>query len=403
MKHVLLVGGSRHLAPVLKKLGCQITLLIPTNKLKRALEVDVYDKVIALPKETDYDHWLTIVSSLHQLNPIESIAFFNEPMEPLAAFIAEKLALPGHTRQVIELTHDKKKMRAYLAEKGLDDTPSRLIPVSDMSGAEEFCRQTGYPVIVKPLNGRGSMAVSKVLGANELASAIEKVNQSGSDTVLMERFLEGNEWSVECFSEHGQHKLIAITEKFKDLNNIETGHCLPAELSSEKEAEIKAFVFQCLDAIGLKNGPSHTELFTTPEGPRIVETHARLAGDRIPDLVKYLTDVDLEALWVEQTCGKEVLSRVPELRSSSHQTCASIRYYTPVIEAIFNQVKGVETIEQDEHVKHVEVLQTPGFKFGGIQDSFDRGASVVAVGKTCRDAVDKAQKSLDSLVWEFES
>jgi biotin carboxylase len=49
-----------------------------------------------------------------------------------------------------------------------------------------------------------------------------------------------------------------------------------------------------LNAAGYRTGPAHTELRLTPAGPRIIESQARLGGDRIPRLVELATGIDIE-------------------------------------------------------------------------------------------------------------
>ncbi len=46
--------------------------------------------------------------------------------------------------------------------------------------------------------------------------------------------------------------------------------------------------------MGLRDGVSHTELRLTSRGPRVIESHDRVSGGRVMDLVEAVYGIDLE-------------------------------------------------------------------------------------------------------------
>ncbi|MBX9394350.1 ATP-grasp domain-containing protein [Streptomyces sp. TRM72054] len=95
--------------------------------------------------------------------------------------------------------------------------------------------------MVKPVSGAGSAGVARVAHESELAAVFERASgiregHSGAG-VLVERFHEGPQFSVEAFSEHGERQVVAITRKFSDpVTFVEPGHVSPAGLAaSQKE------------------------------------------------------------------------------------------------------------------------------------------------------------------------
>jgi cysteine synthase A len=61
----------------------------------------------------------------------------------------------------------------------------------------------------------------------------------------------------------------------------------------------------------VRTGPTHTEVKIDADGTvRIIETHTRLAGGFIPEMVRAVTDIDLYALTVQEACGE--LHSLPE-------------------------------------------------------------------------------------------
>lgn len=57
--------------------------------------------------------------------------------------------------------------------------------------------------------------------------------------------------------------------------------------------ELRALTVRLLDAVGLIEGPSHSEFVLTPDGPRVLESHARLGGHALPELVRRAFGLDL--------------------------------------------------------------------------------------------------------------
>lgn len=103
-----------------------------------------------------------------------------------------------------------------------------------------------YPVIVKPTDRSGSRGITKLSNAEGLADAIETAKKQGFEKkALVEEFAEGQEYSVECISFHGQHHFLAMTHKFTTgaPHFIETGHLEPAPVSEETLENVKKWYF----------------------------------------------------------------------------------------------------------------------------------------------------------------
>ena len=54
--------------------------------------------------------------------------------------------------------------------------------------------------------------------------------------------------------------------------------CVPVPIDSPEAQIIVPYVRQVLDALGLKNGPSHGEVILTKDGPCLVEMNCRARG-----------------------------------------------------------------------------------------------------------------------------
>ena len=391
-KHILLVGRAREILAKARQFDLRFTQLFKLRSDMVSENLEPYHRLVGLPAGAGADEWVAQARLIHSIDPVDAIGAFTETAEKIAARVALALDLPYLPPEVIDNTHDKFRMREKLRAAGLDDTASRVLPSPDPAEIRGFADEVGYPIVLKPVSARGSLAVSIVRAEPEIDTALRWYRQWAEDfPLLLEQFLEGEEWSVEAFSEDGRHRIASITRKYKDPDTcVEVGHCVPAVLDPQLEARIHRLVEGTLDAVGIRMGPSHTEIITTASGPRVVETHARLGGDRIVELIKLVSGVDLHVLWVRQVMGESVIDEVPECDGSRF---AAIRYVSPRAHGRIERVDGVDLARAREGVDRVEVLQPPGTEVGEVHDSFSRGASVVATGDSVEQAMSRATEA----------
>jgi biotin carboxylase len=389
--HFLLIGTARDIHPKIRQLGHRLSLICPLRNLKTLSNHDIYDRVIGMPMSATPEEWVEQARLIERVDPVDVLGGFNEVTQHLSAIIGAALGLPYHAPQVIQRTRQKDEMRRVLREAGVDATPARLVE-GGQDDIVAFGEAHGYPLVLKPVDGRGSLGISIVRSAQDVPTALAWFGQWASQhAMLVEKLLSGEEYSVEAFSEHRRHRVVCVTQKFKDpRTSVEIGHCLPAPLPQAAREMIERFVCDVLTAIGLEDGPSHTEVFATADGPRIVETHARLAGDNLVDLIQLTSGVDLDELWIRQVAGESVLDEVPTQLSR----WASIAYASPQAEGTLERVDGEEQASTGAGVVRVGLLQEPGTQVHGAHDSFSRGAYAIAVGDSSDEAVARARAAV---------
>ena len=235
-------------------------------------------------------------------------------------FVAEGLGLVGNGMVSAYTATNKHLMRLAFEKAGLPSCKSILV-TEDMDLKALPLR---YPLIVKPTDRSGSRGIRKVTDPAELPEAVEFARApSFEKKVLVEEFAEGREYSVEYLSWHGEHRFLAVTEKFTTGAPlfVETGHLQPPRHMDDKTlTAIKNLVPKVLDCLGVKYGASHTELKVDTDGTiRLIECGARMGGDCIgSDLVRLSTGVDYVRAVIEAACGIEpACEKAPETHISS--------------------------------------------------------------------------------------
>ncbi len=240
--------------------------------------------------------------------------------------------------------------------------------------------------IVKPADNAGSRGVKlvdKSHQANIDDTYFYSKKYSRTGTVLVEEFLEGPEVSVESFTVGGVTSIIAITDKTVTPPPffVEIGHSQQSLLNEKVQTKIKEITQKAIHAINIINGPSHTEVKITNEGPKIIELAARLGGDFITSrLVPLSTGVDM--------VGNSVLQAVkqPIDLSIKFNRGSAIRFVFAQ-SGMITGIEGVESAESIEGVQEVAIYKQKGDRVFGLESSDGRIGHVIASAETPEQAI----------------
>jgi len=402
--HVLILGTLRQCHKRLQAQGHQASLLISRDKAKGADLAGFYRNIVVMEKDASDDQWLAMAQAMHRITPFDAVAAFNDREQQCAYRIGQRLEIfCAVDPQLHELVTRKSAMREALGAHGI--ASCRYAFAQGETALRAAIGEVGLPCIVKPVAGEGSVGVAKVDSLDDLLQALARLGETAlAAGVIVEEFLVGEEFSVEAISAGGVHHIMAITKKYKDpLTFVEVGHVVPAPLDAQTADAIRAYVTSILGAFNYRNCPSHTELMLTADGPRIIETHTRLGGDRIVDLVRHSCGVDLYEIASRQAIGADVAAMLPA--APVYAQSAAIWYAAP--DAHANQqlaeVRGADAAGAHDHIKSFELLRDTGSPGVKVLSSFDRSAAAVAVGADAAEALRRAQASIASLQFLFRS
>ncbi|WP_432192694.1 ATP-grasp domain-containing protein [Streptomyces sp. bgisy027] len=266
----------------------------------------------------DTDALLPEVGRLHSVLGFDGVITSCDYYLPAVARIAGHLGLPGPGPEAVANACRKDATRRILAEAGLPGP--RFAVHEEWADLARAAREIGYPLVAKPVDLCAGMYVRRIEHEAELAAlfrtlAAFPVNARGqrrTPAVLLEELLDGPEVSVETVSYAGAVHLVGVTDKTVGGAPafIETGHMFPAALPPADIEAAEQTTLGALKALGLTDAVvAHTEIKLTSAGPRVVEVNPRPAGNRITELVRHVTGIDLAA-----ACVDVALGRRPDLR-----------------------------------------------------------------------------------------
>jgi biotin carboxylase len=338
----------------------------------------------------DEDGVVDAVEDLHRRHRAVRVMSLSEDGLVPAARVNERHGLGGDSVETVRMLKDKSAMRRRLDEVGLSPVATRV--VSSESELAQFARSVGGAVVAKPLDAGGSAGVFLVEGPTDASAVWAQVVASGRSRMLAEEYLDGQEISVEAFSSDGVHTVVAFTDKILGPRFLELGHVVPAGLTPDRRRDAADLTVALLDAVGLREGPSHTELKLTPRGPRIIESHNRIGGDNITDLVRQVHGVDFERLAVGVPLG--LLSWDGSVQPPAGG--AAIRFLTPA-PGVVRRVRQPADEELEAGVR-LSVNVAVGDTIPPLTWSPDRVAGdVMAIGVSAADALDRCERTLEAV------
>lgn len=309
----------------------------------------------------------------------------------VAARVAAALGLAHPlSPEVAEAAVSKRRQRELFAAAGVPQPESRTCRT--LAEAEDAAAAFGFPCVVKPPDRQGQRGLSYVREAEELAGAFETaLEASRGGDVLVEELVRGPELTVNAFSVDGRFHALTVTDRVvaePPAFGVALAHVWPSEHATD--AIVRA-AHAAAEAVGVRNGPTYTQVLAGPDGPRVVELAARLGGGHDAELCEAALGVDLNRLALAAALGDSVDGEA--LRRQRGPGGACVRFLVPPVGTL-EVVDGLEDAAATEGVRWVRIYREPGYELGELRTGADRAGAVLAVGDTREQACERAGEAL---------
>jgi len=332
--------------------GFNIIILTAHSDLRIVSSAILQSVQLSIQIDTIHDStMLQLMSMLRDRIKIDAVIPGFEYFVPIAATISNYLGLPGIGVDHVMQLRDKGLMRLTLANAGIAIPQFYIVnSITELANAIECI---GFPAVCKPIDAAGSVNVKKVNSKREAFMAATRILAGNdvlwgyklSNKVLYEEYVDGMEYSLEGIVTHGNIIHFSITEKFvfDQLEFIEVGHIVNPPIHSVLKNKMEKYVEKVMAVLKPNHCPFHAEIRINKEGePILMEIAARLAGDKIGDLInlsKHINYFDyVYAAYMGDLKFRE--------HSEVEDVCAGIQFfYRPTIDT-YTRVSGLEESKQ---------------------------------------------------------
>ena len=185
-------------------------------------------------------------------------------------------------------------MRAAFEEAGVDSPRGREL--SNLDEARQALGEVGVPAVVKPVDGSGQRGVTEIRSAEELQAAVERaLAASRAGAAVLERYVEGDEYTVNGFLLDGEYFPMSVTRRLLHPPpplGVCIAHRYPSNLPPDGERELFRLADATSRAVGIKSGPSYVQVRVENGRPWTIEVGARLGGGKDAELARLVTGFD---------------------------------------------------------------------------------------------------------------
>lgn len=308
-KRLMLLGGIRYLIPVIKAAHEQGYYVITADYLPDNIAhkySDEYVNVSIIDKEA--------VLKVAQEKKIDGIMSFGvDPGVVAASYVQNLLGLPSFgPYESVEILQNKDKFRQFLSDNGFNVPKSNVFSSIEEALAQPECFE--YPVIVKPTDSAGSKGVTRVERFDELRPALEfAFIHSIKGKVIVEEFIEkqGCSSDTDCFSVDGELKFVSFSAQRFDEHAINpytpAAYSWPSTFTPEEEVYLTSELQRLLTLLQMKTSIYNVETRVGVNGkPYIMEVSPRGGGNRLAEVVRYATGVDMITACTRAAVGDKI-------------------------------------------------------------------------------------------------
>lgn len=344
------------------------------------------------------------------LRDLASILAFADKVQPTAvisdqcdyshfaqALIAERWSLPGPRLATAQIATNKWLQRSRAQAQGVRVPAFALCHTPEQARA--FLAANQAPIILKPVDNRGSFGVSKVSDPEGLAPAFEQaLIHSHSRWVLAEQWIQGQEITVDgyCFPGIGPVSLAVATKQHVSPERpVAMDIHYPGTLSETEQTRLLRHNEAVIRALGYTFGMTHSEYLCDPQGEIwLVEAANRGGGVYTSELiVPHVSGIDLVSQYIGDCRGQT--GPTPSLPTGPRRE-ALLKFFQ-FAPGTIQAFGGTETILANPATLAFRLAIQPGDTIAPITSDANRHGFLIAGAETGQAARPLAEQLLQSL------
>ena len=389
MKKILLLGGSQQQIVAIetaKRLGYFTVLCdyLPDNPGQYV--ADQFYLMSTTNKEG--------VLQIAQNEKIDGIvAYASDPAAPTAAYVAEKMGLPGNPYDSVDLLCNKEKFRSFLAANGFHTPLAKAYDSIDAAVRDLKEQYFSFPVIVKPIDSSGSKGVGEVTDVSQAEEKIRiALNNSRAGRFIIEEYVVkyGYQIAGDGLSVDGKLVFRCFANDHFDPESpnpfVPVAASFPYNMPAEVQDKIHSEIQRLLTLLGMQTCTYNFDMRIDKDyNVYLMEVAPRNGGNFIPQVIRYATGVDLIELIIRASMGEKIESPglIPTQGFWAYYSVHS--YSSGILEEVRFSSQGAKKVIEN----HVSVK--PGDRIEG----FERANSTLGCLIMKFDSMDEMLYMLD--------
>lgn len=222
-----------------------------------------------------------------------------------AAYVAERLRLPGPPLPAATILTEKIRFRAFLKERAFPCPETFAVAGPELRSALRF---GGRRWLVKPNRASGSKGVFIVASPEEFRlRAAESVAFSADRSAVLEEYIEGTQHTCEGSLRDGRIAFCLTTDRFTvpPPHTATSGHRVPTRLDQAVQSRALQTIESIFVHLGVRSGAFDCDFVANGDAIHVIEMTPRLGGNSLARLVRAATGFDLVEYAVRHACGDD--------------------------------------------------------------------------------------------------
>lgn len=307
-KRIMILGGNyvqAEATKVAKRLGYYAisTDLHEDNPGHRI--ADEYCKVDIIDKEA-------VLREAQRLEIDGIVPFCSDILAPVAAYVQEKMGLPGNPYDVVDVMTHKDRFRDFMHKNGFLAPHSVKVTTIDEAVAVIESRKIHGDFMMKPTDNAGSRGVFRIKSADDIRMHWdETINFSFSHSVLIEDYIEsvGLQQDGDILVKDGRIVFWGMCDQYKRKEEpyVPAALVYPSTMDIRVQDKARQTVQDILTKLGFRQGPCNVEyVVDINQQIWVIEIGPRNGGNLIPFLIEKVTGVDMTEMTVRLAVGDDI-------------------------------------------------------------------------------------------------
>lgn len=398
MKKLLVLAAGILQVPVIKKAKEMGVYVVAVDGDSNAVGLKLADKPVVANITSEED-----ILRIAREERIDGVIHpCSEVSMAVMGRLNDELGLSGISREMAFRATNKHLMREAFEAYGAPSPKSYCFENAEQAW-ECFCKDlSGRDCILKPSRNSGSRGIAKISGNIYRDKFVELFKRSKSESrdnsVMLEQFVDGPEFSVEIIVWNNQVNVLTVTDKktTEAPYFVELGHNQPSVFPNETVKIIEDAAIAGVKALAVNNCACHAEIKVQDGIAYIMEIGARLGGDFISTELTHLsTGIDMVAASINCALGVE-----PNIDPIENKRGVCIRYFCPQPGKLLS-ISNTDMLN-DSRVYNWEIYRKIGDMIPDVTSSLCRSGHVIVADKDVKDAIAYAEYLVDNVKMETE-
>lgn len=328
MKTIMVLAGGKFQLPLcqrVKKMGYR---LVSVNPYKDSPCFQYADEIV----QEDVLNQETVLQAAKHLKVDAVITDQTDVAVGTAAYVADRMGLPGLPLDKVELFTNKFEMRKFSARNGFPCPAYCLC----RSGGEAvaFFKQLNLPAIMKPTNAQSSRGVFLIRSTADIQEHFDtslSYAHGGDPAVVVEQYIQGVEFTVDGIFMNGRHHILAISRKTHfDYNaNIAKSLFFSFQDPEYDYARLTDQHNRMMNLTGVPFALTHTEYKFENGDFYLIEMAARGGGTLISShIVPEMCGMNASDYLIRQALGETSFSDF-SIRRPKPDQCVVLSFFDP--------------------------------------------------------------------------